>query len=65
MKKLKTINATLARDKLVSLINEVAELHRPVLITAKRGNVVLVGEDDWNLLYEELYTQSVLERGDP
>jgi prevent-host-death family protein len=37
-------NATEARSKLYSLIDEVTDTHQPVVITGKRGNAVLVSE---------------------
>ncbi len=53
------INATEARAKLYTLIDETAESHQPVIITGKRGNAVLVSEEDWNALSETLYLLSV------
>jgi len=52
------INATEARSKLYSLIDEIAETHQPVVITGKRGNAVLVAEEDWNAISETLYLLS-------
>jgi prevent-host-death family protein len=43
-----TVNATKARSKLYSLIDEAAATHRPILITGKQGNAVLLSEEDWN-----------------
>jgi len=54
-----TVKATEARAKLYSLIDEAAETHRPVLITGKRGNAVLVAEEDWNAMSETLHLLSV------
>jgi antitoxin YefM len=53
------INATEARAKLYSLIDETADSHQPVIITGKRGNAVLVSEEDWNAISETLYLLSV------
>ncbi len=36
------LNATEARAKLYSLIDEAASTHQPIVITGKRGNAVLV-----------------------
>ena len=33
--------------------------HEPVVITGKRGNAVLLAEDDWNAINETLYLISV------
>jgi len=53
------LNATEARSKLYSLIDEAAESHQPIIITGKRGNAVLVSEDDWNAIAETLHLLSV------
>ncbi len=53
------LNATEARSKLYSLIDETAATHQPILIKGKRGNAVLVSEDDWNAMAETLYLLSV------
>jgi antitoxin YefM len=53
------LNATEARSKLYSLIDETTETHKPVVITGKRGNAVLVAEDDWNAISETLHLLSV------
>ncbi|MEL0036668.1 MAG: type II toxin-antitoxin system Phd/YefM family antitoxin [Gammaproteobacteria bacterium] len=54
-----TLNATEARAKLYSLIDETAESHQPIKITGKRSNAVLLSEDDWNAINETLYLLSV------
>ncbi len=53
------LNATEARSKLYSLIDEAADTHQPIIITGKRGNAVLVSEDDWNAISETLHLLSV------
>ncbi len=53
------LNATEARAKLYTLIDETASSHQPVMITGKRGNAVLVSEEDWNSISETLYLLSV------
>ncbi len=53
------LNATEARSKLYSLIDEAAETHQPIVITGKRNNAVLVSEEDWNSIAETLYLLSV------
>ncbi len=54
-----TLNATEARSKLYKLIDEAAQSHSPVVITGKRGNAVLIAEEDWNAINETLYLLSV------
>ncbi len=53
------LNVTEARAKLYTLIDETAASHQPIIITGKRGNAVLVAEDDWNAISETLYLLSV------
>jgi prevent-host-death family protein len=53
------LNATEARAKLYSLIDEAVETHEPIIITGKRGNAVLLSESDWNAITETLHLLSV------
>jgi len=53
------LNATDARSRLYSLIDETAESHQPIIITGKRGNAVLISEEDWNAIAETLHLLSV------
>ncbi|HIJ25984.1 MAG TPA: type II toxin-antitoxin system Phd/YefM family antitoxin [Gammaproteobacteria bacterium] len=53
------LNATEARSKLYNLIDETALTHQPIVITGKRGNAVLVSEEDWNSISETLYLLSI------
>lgn len=53
------LNATEARSKLYSLIDEAANTHQPIIITGKRGNAVLVSEEDWNAIAESLHLLSI------
>jgi prevent-host-death family protein len=54
-----TLSATEARAKLYRLIDETAQAHKPVLITGKHTNAVLISEEDWNAIQETLYLLSV------
>ena len=54
-----SISATEARKQLYKLVDEVQTSHEPVQITGKRGNAVLVGEDDWRAVQETLYLVSI------
>ncbi len=54
-----TMSATEARAILYRLIDEVGTSHEPVLITGKRGNAVLLAEDDWRAIEETLYLLSI------
>ena len=56
---MKTINATKARGKLYSLIDEAGNSHQPIHITGKRSNAVLISENDWNNIQETLFLLSI------
>lgn len=54
-----TVSATEARKILYRLLDEVSQSHEPVQITGKRGNAVLLGEDDWRAVQETLHLLSI------
>ncbi len=54
-----TLNATEARSKLYTLIDETSTSHQPIVITGKRGNAVLLAEEDWNAVNETLHLLSI------
>jgi antitoxin YefM len=54
-----TLNATEARTKLYNLIDQAAETHKPIVITGKRHNAVLLSEEDWSAINETIYLLSV------
>ena len=53
------VNVTEARANLYKLIDDASASHEPVVITGKRGNAVLLAEEDWNAINETLYLLSV------
>jgi antitoxin YefM len=54
-----TLSVIEARSKLYQLIDEASETHKPIVITGKRGNAVLLSEEDWNAINETLHLMSV------
>jgi len=56
---MKTVTATTARNDFYRIIDETLETNEPVQITGKRGNAVLVGEDDWKAIQETLYLLNI------
>jgi antitoxin YefM len=54
-----TLNATEARANLYKLMDETSASHEPIVITGKRGNAVLLAEEDWKALNETLYLVSI------
>lgn len=53
------INITNARKELYNLVENVNLYSEPALIVSKKGNAVLVSEDDWNALQETVYLNSI------
>ena len=53
------LTASEARANLYRLVDEAAAAHKPIRISGKRNNAVLVSEDDWNAIQETLYLLSV------
>lgn len=56
---MKTISVSQARANLYKLLEEAGESHEPLVITGKRGNAVLVAEEDWRAIQETLYLLSI------
>jgi prevent-host-death family protein len=54
-----TLNVTEARSKLYRLIDETATSHEPIIIRGKRGNAVLISEDDWRSIQETIYLLNI------
>jgi prevent-host-death family protein len=54
-----TVTATSARSNLYSLIDEANTSHIPIQITGKRGNAVLISEDDWRAIAETLHLNAI------
>ncbi len=53
------ITTSRAGTKLPYLINEVADSHKPILITGQHVNAVLISEEDWSAIQETLYLLSI------
>ena len=55
----KIIPVSKARANIYSLINEALQTHEPILITGKRGNVVMISQEDWNAIEETIYLNNL------
>ncbi len=55
----KIIPVSQARANIYSLMDETAQTHEPILITGKRGNVVMLSQEDWNAIEETLYLNAI------
>jgi len=56
---MQTINATTARSKLYKLIDETHLTNEPIKITGKRGDAVLISDDNWRAIQETLYLLAI------
>lgn len=54
-----TLTVSEARAQLYHLIDEVSENHKPILISGKRHNAILLSEEDWSSIQETLFLLSV------
>jgi prevent-host-death family protein len=57
--KMTTIAVSKARENIYALLDEVNSSHKPVIITGRRSNAVLISEEDWNAIQETLYLLSI------
>lgn len=53
------MTATHARASLYRLIEALQTGQKPVLITGKKGNAVLMSEEDWRDIEETMYLMSI------
>ena len=53
------LSASEAKANLYRLMDETASSHKPVLISGKRNNAVLIAADDWSAIQETLHLLSV------
>ena len=56
------LTASEARASLYRLIDQAAETHKPVLISGKRANAILISEEDWSAIQETLYLLAIPNR---
>lgn len=54
-----TIHITNARKDLYNLVENVNRYNEPALIIGKRGNAILLSEDDWNSIQETLHLNTI------
>ncbi|MCG8643857.1 MAG: type II toxin-antitoxin system Phd/YefM family antitoxin [Desulfobacterales bacterium] len=54
-----TLTVTEARKKLYRLIDETALTHEPITITGKRGNAILISENDWRAIQETMFLVNI------
>jgi prevent-host-death family protein len=54
-----TVSATAFRQDIFGLLSETIRDSRPLTVTTKEGNAVVLSEDDYNALQETLYLVSM------
>jgi prevent-host-death family protein len=55
LEKMTTLNVSKARADLYRLIDQVVKSHKPIMISGKRANGVLISEEDWSAIQETLF----------
>ncbi|MCL0080868.1 type II toxin-antitoxin system Phd/YefM family antitoxin [Peptococcaceae bacterium] len=55
---MKVVNVTNARSNLYNLIDQTIASSEPFQIIGKRGNAILLSEEDWKSIQESLYLLS-------
>ena len=53
------LNATSARKNFFKLLEDAMTTHEPIYITGKKGNVVVLSEEDFRSIQETLYLSSI------
>lgn len=53
------ISVTTVRTNPYSLVGETVQMHKSLFIKGKRGNAVLISEEDWNSINEALILLSI------
>ena len=53
------INATTARNNFFRIMDEAIDNREPICVTGKKGNVVIVSEEDWRSIQETLYLVNI------
>ncbi|MBC8438495.1 MAG: type II toxin-antitoxin system Phd/YefM family antitoxin [Deltaproteobacteria bacterium] len=53
------LSATEARSNLYKLIDQALSSHEPIIITGKRGNAVLLSEEDWKSIQETMFLLNI------
>jgi prevent-host-death family protein len=56
---MKTVSISQARQNIYQLVDDTISSSEPVQIITKKGNVIIVSEEDWSAIQETLYLLSV------
>ena len=55
---MKIVPISNARQNIFNIVEQVITNSEPIEITAKKGNVIVISEEDWNSIQETLYLLS-------
>ncbi len=53
------LNSTTARNNFFQVMDEALDSHEPIVVTTKRGNVVILSEEDYRAIQETLYLTGI------
>lgn len=53
------LNPSKARDNFYKLLEQTVLTHEPTFITGKKGNVVMISEEDYKSMEETIYLSSI------
>jgi len=56
---MKTVSITNARQDLYNIVNQTIEYSEPIQITSKKGNAIILSEEDWRAIQETIYLTSI------
>ena len=56
---MKTMPVTKVRQNIYKIIEQIRRDSEPIQITSRKGNAILISEEDWNAIQETLYLLSI------
>ncbi|QSQ10494.1 Antitoxin RelJ [Koleobacter methoxysyntrophicus] len=56
---MKTMPVTKVRMNIYKIIEQTRKNSEPIQITSRKGNAILISEEDWNAIQETLYLLSI------
>ncbi len=56
---MKSLSITEVRKNIYKLVEQINKTHKPIQITGKNNNAVLVSEEDWTNIQETLYLTAI------
>ncbi|PCH56473.1 MAG: prevent-host-death family protein [Legionellales bacterium] len=56
---MQTIPISNARSDLFNIANSITESHEPIMLTSKKGNIVMLAAEDFAAIQETLYIHSI------